>query len=107
MLRKRLSFVRFLQAVGDYLRTRFVPELVPQTHSGSPVGHGTVRITLGDVDEFLLGLFVPERVEQGDSAGEGSLDLGGTRDWEMNRAELGFGEVFVVGMVFFILRKGS
>ena len=69
--------------------------------------HGAVRIVLGDLEEFLFGFFVPERVQQGDSAGEGLLHRRGAGDGEVDGAELRLGEVFVVVMVFVVIVVGK
>src|SRR5579862_4660697 len=76
---------------------------MPETHGDSPVGHGAVGVVLGDVEEFLFGLFVPEGVEQGDSAGEGLLDRRRAGDWEVDGAELSLGELLVVMMIFVVV----
>ena len=65
--------------------------------------HGAVRVVVSNVEEFLLGFFVPEGVQQGDSAGEGLLHRCGAGDGEVDGSELGLGEVFVVVVVFVVI----
>jgi hypothetical protein len=99
--------VNLVQSAGDYFLVGFVPELMPDAHGDAPVRHRTFRVILGNVNEFLLGFFVPERMQQGDSAGEGLLHRRGTGDGEMYGAELRLGEVFVVVMVFIVIVVGE
>jgi hypothetical protein len=55
----------------------------------------------------FFGFFVPEGVQQGDSAGEGLLHRRGAGDREVDRPELSLGEVFVVVVVFvFVVGDG-
>ncbi len=69
--------------------------------------HGTARIILGDLQKLLLGLFVPERVQQCDSAREWLLHRRGAGYGEVNRPELSLVEVFVVVMVFIVIVVGE
>ncbi len=96
----------FLQAARDHLDVGLVPELMPEAHGDAPMGHGAVRVVFGDLEEFLFGFFVPEGVEQSDSAGEGLLHRRGAGDGEVDGAELRLGEVFVV-MVMFVFVVGE
>ncbi len=50
----------FTEATGDDLGVGLIPKLMPDAHGDAPVGHGAVRIVLGDLNKFLFGLFVPE-----------------------------------------------
>ena len=68
--------------------------------------HDAMRIVFPDVDEFFFRLFVPERMQERDSALEGLLHRSGARNWKMNRAQLRLRQVFVV-MVIFIVVAGS
>jgi hypothetical protein len=77
---------------------------MPDAHGDSPVSHGTVRVLFGDLKEYLLAFFVPERVQEGDATSERLLHRLRTRDWEVDGTELIFGEVFVV--VFFVVGDG-
>ena len=95
------------QAASDDFGVRFIPELMPDAHGDAPVSHGAVRIVLCNLNEFLFGLFVPERVQQGDSAGEGFLHRRGTGNREVNGAKLSLGEVFVVVMIFVVVGEGG
>src|SRR5580698_7951691 len=80
---------------------------MPNAHGDSPMGHGAVRIVFGDVEEFFLGFFVPERVQQGDSAGEGLLHGRRTGNGEVDRTKLSLGEIFVMMMVFILVVVGE
>ena len=69
--------------------------------------HGTVRVFVGDLHEFLLGFFVPERVQQGDAAREWLLRRRRAGDGEMDRAELCLGEIFVMVVIFVFVVVGE
>jgi hypothetical protein len=69
--------------------------------------HGAVRIVFGDVEEFLFGFFVPERVQKGDSARKGFLHGRGAGNGEVDRAQLSLGEIFVMMMVFVLVVIGK
>ena len=81
------------------LASGFIPELVPHAHGDSPMRHGAVGIVFGNLEEFFFGLFVPEGVQQGDSAREGLLHRRSAGDREMDRAELRLSQIFVVVMI--------
>src|SRR5690242_6718844 len=69
--------------------------------------HGALGISFGNVEKFLFRLLVPERMQQCDSALERLLHRRRTGDWKMNRAQLSFGEVFVMMVVFVFLVVGK
>src|SRR5580692_5975149 len=73
-----------------------VPELVPDAHGDSPMGHRAFGIVLRDLLEFFLRFLVPERVQQRDTAFEGLLHLRRARYREMYRAQLIGRQAFVV-----------
>jgi hypothetical protein len=70
------------------------------------MSHGAVRIVFGHIEEFFFRLFVPEGVQQGDSALERLLDRTRARDREVHCAKLRFGEIFVVMMIFVVIVVG-
>jgi hypothetical protein len=69
--------------------------------------HDAVRIVHGDLSEFFFRLFVPERMQQRDSALEGLLHIGRTGNWEGDRAQLRGGQVFMVRLGLVIVGKGG
>jgi len=91
-----------VRAARNDLGIGLVPELVPQAQGHSPVRHGALRIVLRDFQELLLRLLIPERVQQCDSALEGLLRRGLAGNREVNRAQFGGGQVFVVMLVLVV-----
>ena len=102
----RSGFLRLAQATGNDLRIGFVPELMPQAHRHSPMRHRAVRIVLGDLEEFLLRLFIPERMQQGNAALKRMLYRSRACSGEVHGAQLRFGEVLVMLMIFVVIGEG-
>jgi hypothetical protein len=91
-----LGFVDFVKTALDYFAIRLIPELVPQAHRNAPVRHDAVGIFDCDLNKFFLSFFVPEGVQQGDTALEGLAHARGTGYREIHRAQLRRSEILMV-----------
>lgn len=67
------------------------------------MSHRAVWIVFGDVEKFLFGFFVPERMQESYAASERLLNGVGTRDRKVNGSELRFSKVFVVMVIFVVV----
>ena len=67
---ERFRFFYLGQASFDGGLVRIVPKLMPQADGHSPMGHGTMRIIFRDLLKLLGCFFVPERMQQRDTAFE-------------------------------------
>src|SRR5260370_31787359 len=73
-----------------------VPQTVVVRHRDSPLGHGALRVLIGDLAKGLAGLFVLKRMQQGHRAIETVFDSFQGRRGKADRANLFLGERVVV-----------
>src|SRR2546430_13368931 len=85
---ERLRFFYFCEASFDGGLVRIVPKLMPQADSHSPMGHRTLRIVFRDLLKLLRRLFIPERMQQRDTAFKPLLHRRCARNWKMHRPQL-------------------
>ena len=109
--RERLDVIAFVrrrpaqrQRPRDGLASRFQarrrrrrPDLIPHAHGDAPIGHGAVRLGLGDRREFLQGLPVPERVQRCERGIEARLNVGAAGDGQAHVAAAAFHQIVGLG----------
>ena len=83
----RLRLLDLCPAMGDGGFVRPAPDLVEVAHGRTPVSHGAGGVGFGDLFKLALRFFVPEVVEQGDAAIEGTPDSGRAGDSKGDGAE--------------------
>src|SRR5260221_9083348 len=85
----------------QHRQLRTVPELVPQAHGNSPMRYRALRVVLLDLLKFLLGFFIPKRVQHGHAAFHWFLHGSRAGGRKVDGPELSFSQVFV--MVAFVV----
>src|SRR6266700_4784231 len=100
LARDRVQVLRLLELFATALQhrqLRTVPELVPQAHRHTPMRDSALRIVFFYLLKFLLGFFIPKRVQHGHAAFHWFLHRSRAGGRKVDGPELSFSQVFVMG----------